>query len=360
MRKYLWISLMLLAQWTTAQDSDTTIYDFAQEPPRFPACERLDTTLDAKKQCSQQALLATIYSNVRYPLEARQNGNEGQVVVSFVVNTDSTISNFEVLRDIGGGCGQAVLNVLAAFNQAGVKWIPGKLEGKDIRSRMTLPIKFKLKEAPPFVIVDGDSVYTKVDTPLNYEGGTEQLMAYIENNLKYPDSGLDSCLIGSFDVQVLVSPDQTAQVLDLTDYNNLGFDFIAAVSDVITGTFGKWQPAIYKERKVPSTFDVSLTFVPEAAHCQTVADRYDTAVSIANEGSNLYNEGKKEEGIAKLTEALEMFPDNGNFLLMRGQAYLDSNNYTQACQDLSKAKSIAGISWYDSILPVICKVKSEK
>ncbi len=360
MRKYLWISLMLLAQWTTAQDSDTTIYDFAQEPPRFPVCERLDTTLEVKKQCAQQALLSTIYNNVRYPLEARQNGNEGQVVVSFVVNTDSTISNFEILRDIGGGCGQAVLNVLAAFNQAGVRWIPGKLEGKDIRSRMTLPIKFKLKEAPPFVIVDGDSVYTRVDTPLKYEGGNEQLMAYIEENLKYPESGNDSCMIGAFDVRVLVSPDQTAKVLELTDFNNLGFDFIASVSDVVTGTFGNWTSAVYKGRQVPSTFDVSLTFVPEAAQCKTITEKYNTAVDLANEGSALYNEGKKEEGINKLTEAVAMFPENGNFLLMRGQAYLDSNKYPEACQDLNKAKSIAGVGWYDSILPVICKVKSEE
>ena len=124
--------------------SDTTIYDVVEQPPRFPMCEALDTTVDAKTKCAQQALLAIIYQNVQYPVEARMEGLEGTVVTSFVVEPDSTVSGAEVLRDIGGGCGNAVVAVVNAMNGAGIRWIPGKREGKDVRSKVTVPIKFKL------------------------------------------------------------------------------------------------------------------------------------------------------------------------------------------------------------------------
>ncbi|MDX1940348.1 MAG: hypothetical protein SFU99_07340, partial [Saprospiraceae bacterium] len=37
-----------------AADADTTIYPVAEEPPRFPVCEKLDTTIEFKNQCAQQ------------------------------------------------------------------------------------------------------------------------------------------------------------------------------------------------------------------------------------------------------------------------------------------------------------------
>ncbi|MEL6945110.1 MAG: hypothetical protein AAFO82_20830 [Bacteroidota bacterium] len=49
---------------------DTTIYDVVEQPPRFPMCEALDTTIAAKTQCAQQALLAVIYQNIQYPMQA--------------------------------------------------------------------------------------------------------------------------------------------------------------------------------------------------------------------------------------------------------------------------------------------------
>lgn len=357
MRNYFLFLLFFLA-WghPQAQETDTTIYVIAEEPPRFPACEKLDTTLEVKKQCAQQTLMAFVYRNVMYPLEARQNGIQGQVVVSFVVEKDGSLSYLRVLKDIGGGCGQAVLDVIQLMNEASIRWVPGVNQGDTVRTRFTLPVKFELKEAPPYTLVDGDSVYTKIDTPLEFkDGGDNSLISYINERLDYPESGLDSCQVGSFDVQILVRPDGLVKVLDITDYNNLGFDFWSEVSDVVTSTAGKWKPATYKGRDVPAAFDITVNFTPEADHCKTVVSNYDKALDLANRGATAFNEGKKEEGIQLLSQAIDMFPNNGNFLLVRGQAYLDMQKYPEACADLSKAQEIALIDWFKGILPVICK-----
>jgi TonB family protein len=343
------------AQSQSAAEADTTIYTVAEQPPRFPACERLDTTLDAKSQCAQQALLAFMYENIQYPLEARQNGNEGTVVAGFVVEKDGSLSNFNVLRDIGGGCGMEVLRVLEAMNQIGIKWVPGQHQGQVVRTQFNLPIRFKLEEVPPYVLIGLDTVYTDFDKPLAFKGGDEALEEHLLQRLDYPPVWADSCKVGRIDIQVLVRPNGEVRILDLTDYNDLGTDFWYEAIDAATSTYGQWEAATFEGRPVAAAYDLSLPFLPDNASCQAQVEKYEQARELAEEGANLFNEGEKDAGIAKLSEAIAMFPDDAALLFMRGQAYLDMNRFAEACADLSLARDIALVDWYDSILPVICK-----
>jgi protein TonB len=78
--------------------------------------------------------------NLKYPTQARRMGVEGTVIVVFVINTDGTIQDVEVLRGIGGGCDEEAVKIV----KAAPKWEPGKQRGKAVRTRMRLPIRFKL------------------------------------------------------------------------------------------------------------------------------------------------------------------------------------------------------------------------
>ena len=78
--------------------------------------------------------------NLKYPTQARRMGVEGTVIVVFVVNTDGSIQDVEVLRGIGGGCDEEAVKVV----KNAPKWDPGKQRGRAVRTRMRLPIKFKL------------------------------------------------------------------------------------------------------------------------------------------------------------------------------------------------------------------------
>lgn len=78
--------------------------------------------------------------NLKYPTQARRMGVEGTVIVVFVINTDGSIQDVEVLRGIGGGCDEEALKIV----RAAPKWEPGKQRGKPVRTRMRLPIRFKL------------------------------------------------------------------------------------------------------------------------------------------------------------------------------------------------------------------------
>jgi protein TonB len=78
--------------------------------------------------------------NLKYPTQARRMGVEGNVILVFVVNTDGSIQDVEVLRGIGGGCDEEAIRVVSGAP----KWEPGKQRGRPVRTRMRLPIRFKL------------------------------------------------------------------------------------------------------------------------------------------------------------------------------------------------------------------------
>jgi hypothetical protein len=359
---FLFFACCLLFSTLQAQDTpvDTTIYEVVEEMPRFPGCERFDTTLQFKVQCSQASLLNFIAQNVRYPFEARTEGIQGTVVLRFVVEPDSTISNLEVMKDIGGGCAAEAIRVVSAMNPVGIRWVPGKQAGKSVRVRYVLPVKFRLEDPLPYVLLGRDSVYIEFDEPLSYTEGPEALTAFLKANLNYPEVREDTCYVGDMDVQIKVDPDGIVKVLDISDFHNLGPDFQFEAIQVVSSTFGKWKPAVFEGRMVPAAYDVTLEFYPDNPFCQSAVKDYQTANQIALEGLNLYNEGNQEEGLNKLSEAIELVPNNANFRYMRGQIYLNDNQFENACIDLRKVKDVLTTSYVDEVLPIICKGVDEE
>ena len=63
---------------------------------------------------------------------------EGTVYLKFIVETDGSITNIEMVRDIGAGCGDAAIQVVKAMP----KWLPGMQDGKIVRVQYNLPIRF--------------------------------------------------------------------------------------------------------------------------------------------------------------------------------------------------------------------------
>lgn len=115
-----------------------------EEMPRFPGCEEIEDR-EKRKSCAQAELLKYIYVNIKYPTIARENGVEGTVVVSFVVERNGSISNIRLARDIGGGCGEESIRVVEQMQTQNIRWAPGKMYGEAVRVKFFLPIKFKLE-----------------------------------------------------------------------------------------------------------------------------------------------------------------------------------------------------------------------
>lgn len=358
------LPVYLMAQAPVAADSvavDTTIYQIADEKPRFPTpCERYDTTASAKSECSEIALLSYINQRALYPAEAREQNISGMVVIGFVVEANGLISKAQILRDPGGQLGLSALrSVIGMANE--VRFRPAIKDGKPVRYMYTLPIRFRLEEQKPYVMNGLDTIYTQLTKSVQFVGKDGDLTGYFNEALSYPASGEDSCRTGQLDVQLIIHPNGEVDVLDVIDYNDLGTDFTFEAMNVATSSFGKWSPGEYNGRQVSAAYDVSFTFAPQSEACNTVIDQYNEAVSLINEGNRMTSDSTTlDQGFAKMDRAVEMFPRDGRFRIVRGQARMDNNILSGACEDFRLAKEIALIDWYDSVLPLLCREAQEE
>lgn len=89
----------------------------------------------------EKALERFFESNLQYPEVATENGTEG--TVNLVFNVDENGKIYQPVakgEKIGNGLEEEAIRV---FNKM-PKWTPGKIKGKNVKTRFTLPIKFQL------------------------------------------------------------------------------------------------------------------------------------------------------------------------------------------------------------------------
>lgn len=87
------------------------------------------------------ALNAYLGKNLRYPAAATRANISGKVFVSFVVNTDGSIQDVQVLKGLGFGTDEEAMRVVKSMP----KWKPGKQSGRPVRVKFNLPIAFTLE-----------------------------------------------------------------------------------------------------------------------------------------------------------------------------------------------------------------------
>jgi periplasmic protein TonB len=87
-----------------------------------------------------EAMIKYIVKNTRYPASARRQDVQGTVYVRFVVMTDGSIAQAEVVRGFHPDCDKEAIRVI----QKMPKWIAGSQNGTPVNVRMVVPIKFKM------------------------------------------------------------------------------------------------------------------------------------------------------------------------------------------------------------------------
>ena len=82
-----------------------------------------------------------VQRNVKYPKVAVENGIQGKVFVMFVVETDGTVSNAEIMRGVDPSLDEEVLRIV---NQSPV-WQPGKQRDQPVRVKFSITVNFQLQ-----------------------------------------------------------------------------------------------------------------------------------------------------------------------------------------------------------------------
>jgi protein TonB len=124
------------------EDAEFTV---VEDMPSFPGCDNLETNAERKK-CTEENLIKYIYKNIKYPTLAKDNGIQGMVVVSFVVDKNGKITDTKVIKDIGGGCGEEAEKVILSMNSLSERWTPGMQRAQKVKVRYNMPIRFRLNQ----------------------------------------------------------------------------------------------------------------------------------------------------------------------------------------------------------------------
>lgn len=116
--------LMNAQEQTSQQD---TIYDFKEVDikPEYPG--------------GVEAFYEFIAKNYKVPEE---EGLNGKIITTFVIEIDGSITDIKVLQDIGYGSGSEVFKVLSRSK----KWVPAKLNDVPVRVLYQFPITIRSAE----------------------------------------------------------------------------------------------------------------------------------------------------------------------------------------------------------------------
>ncbi len=108
------------------EPEEEEIFMVVEDAPEFPG--------------GTQALLDYLRKNIKYPPLCRENGIQGRVLVSFVVNKDGAIVEPQVVKSVNKQLDQEALRVISTMPN----WKPGKQRGKPVRVKYTVPVNFRL------------------------------------------------------------------------------------------------------------------------------------------------------------------------------------------------------------------------
>lgn len=106
---------------------ENKIFEVVEQMPSFPG--------------GPSALMQYLSENIKYPVVAQENGVQGRVVVSFVVERDGSITDVNVVRSVDPSLDREATRVVKAMP----KWLPGKQNGQAVRVKYNVPVSFRLQ-----------------------------------------------------------------------------------------------------------------------------------------------------------------------------------------------------------------------
>jgi protein TonB len=106
---------------------ETKVFDVVEQMPSFKG--------------GDAALMEWLSKNIKYPVVAEENGIQGRVVATFVVERDGSITDVKIVKSVDPSLDKEAVRVLKAMP----KWIPGKQNGQAVRVKYTVPVTFRLQ-----------------------------------------------------------------------------------------------------------------------------------------------------------------------------------------------------------------------
>lgn len=246
MKHFLFTALLLLAGLLRAQDT-TVAKNNAAPPDSFVCAYPVDIL--PQFPGGEKAMADYVRTHIHYPDSAAKYGKQGTVYVSFDVGADGSTGNFRVKRGVNDApeLDAEALRVLQSMPE----WEPGKVNGKYVKTEMTVPVKFVLpdtvpsgKEPHPVVAQTGgnpDSVYPYAQKMPAFPGGQKAFEAYFRDNIVYPKQEKKEGKEGTVYVAFVVNKDGSIDSVRLIK-GVLGAPGLGEEAVRVVGAMPAWEP----------------------------------------------------------------------------------------------------------------------
>ncbi len=121
----------------------TQIYALNDSTPKKTIKKTVSTTSDTKPEFpgGKPAFMNFLKNHIVYPDSAKAHNIAGQVIASFFINADGSVSDIMILKGLGDGISEGVVQSLKAMP----RWKPATHNGKSIRAQYKVPINFNAK-----------------------------------------------------------------------------------------------------------------------------------------------------------------------------------------------------------------------
>ncbi len=118
---------MIINEPVKPKEEENKVFDVVEQMPSFPG--------------GMAALMAYLQKSIKYPPVAEENGIQGRVVCTFVVERDGSVTDVRVAKSVDPSLDKEAVRVVSAMP----RWIPGKQNGQSVRVKYTLPVTFRLQ-----------------------------------------------------------------------------------------------------------------------------------------------------------------------------------------------------------------------
>ena len=127
----------------TAAQTETFVAPVVEEEEEEESAQQIFTVVEKQPEFpgGTAELFKYLSKAIKYPVIAQENGIQGRVVCSFVVNRDGSIVDIQVMRGVDPSLDKEAIRVISEMP----KWKPGEQRGKPVRVRFILPVQFRLQ-----------------------------------------------------------------------------------------------------------------------------------------------------------------------------------------------------------------------
>lgn len=185
-----------------------------------------------------------VMEHISYPAELYKEDIQGRVTAEFIVETDGTIANVNILKSAHPLLSNEVVRIL----KLSPKWTPAVAKGENVRVKFTFPIVFAIRKNR----TEGEQI-----KHATFEGSSSNEFAnWIIQNLNIPDNLKN--IEGKITVGFAVTEDGSVKNVRILKGLNSQIDELVVKT---VNNSPKWEPAIKDNKPVTITYAITIVLV---------------------------------------------------------------------------------------------------